>query len=319
MDGNFTKLRFRRWNLTEGLSLSAVLPQGHGLCGIYVLEFANGEEYVGQTVSLLARVSTHRRRWRDIVALRFATVPRSDLDRTEADVIARLAAGGIRLRNKDLIQLPLRGDALDLVVDQAVQEEWIRGHSGDIHIGNRAQEAERRRRTRRNFDRLAAHAEFEDIVSFAAYYVMSAIPWPHQTEGTFWTVTSMASTGRSRDWRRLAVVNINNVEMLVIGEQGPIGAAQVCGFMNLAVDVSLPRELGPWIARGRYRSVGEVQRIEFASLQDAVEMLEYESVEQATRLLAMGLLRKGKGMLAKYHDYNLADELYLRMASLIGP
>lgn len=36
--------------------MSALVPGGVPACGIYVLEFADGTEYVGQTVSLLARL-----------------------------------------------------------------------------------------------------------------------------------------------------------------------------------------------------------------------------------------------------------------------
>lgn len=42
-------LRFKRWNFTSDLAPSAVLSL-KSECGIYVLEFANGEQYVGQTI-----------------------------------------------------------------------------------------------------------------------------------------------------------------------------------------------------------------------------------------------------------------------------
>lgn len=69
-------LRFQRWEVSDDLSLSALVGPGFNGCGIYILEFNDGTQYVGQTVSLLSRIASRRRRWPgQITALRFAELP----------------------------------------------------------------------------------------------------------------------------------------------------------------------------------------------------------------------------------------------------
>lgn len=43
-------LRFKRWDYTSDVAPSAVLTLKNP-CGIYVLEFSDGEQYVGQSVN----------------------------------------------------------------------------------------------------------------------------------------------------------------------------------------------------------------------------------------------------------------------------
>ena len=53
-------MRFKRWAHTSDLAPSAVVDLDDP-CGIYVLEFANGEQYVGQSRNFPVRLATHRR------------------------------------------------------------------------------------------------------------------------------------------------------------------------------------------------------------------------------------------------------------------
>lgn len=78
---NRRELHFVRWAMSPDTSPAALIPVEMGRCGVYVLEFGDGEQYVGQSVSLLARLATHRRRWPDIVAIRFACVVRGSRQR----------------------------------------------------------------------------------------------------------------------------------------------------------------------------------------------------------------------------------------------
>lgn len=52
-------------------------------CGIYWIDFENGESYVGQSVSAWSRLATHRRRWDDAVLVRFAECSPDRLDEFE--------------------------------------------------------------------------------------------------------------------------------------------------------------------------------------------------------------------------------------------
>lgn len=80
--------RFTRWSVT-GVSSVASLFDLTDKRGIYVLEFDNGEQYVGQTVNIAHRFtshvhgSKHHKAWQDIVELSFKALPNEDLDTAE--------------------------------------------------------------------------------------------------------------------------------------------------------------------------------------------------------------------------------------------
>lgn len=309
-------LRFQRWEVSDDVSLSALVAPGFNGCGIYVLEFDDGTEYIGQTVSLLSRIASHRRRWPgQITGLRFAEVPREALTQAERDVVARIAATGIGLRNTDLVALPLSSAALDLVVDRAVQDDWLRGETEPLNIGERGTLALQRRRTLQQYRTLAERSDFPTIVKAMADYLRCCVPWPHQTEARFWTITSMPSTGRSSTWRRLAVITVNNVETVVLGESRdtPGDLWQPGGFMNLDANTSVPHDIAPYVEVAGYKTVGDVTRLWLDDPPDVSTALQLPAVSEGARRLAIGLLRKGKGMFSRYHDYNLADDIFAEL------
>lgn len=66
----------RWWVLEQALSIAALVPERHR-CGVYILEFANGERYVGQTLDVVHRYRSHRHGsqhhtgWHDVVGIGF--------------------------------------------------------------------------------------------------------------------------------------------------------------------------------------------------------------------------------------------------------
>lgn len=306
-------LLFLRWEVPQGVSLSAVLPPASSRCGIYVLEFDDGTEYVGKTTNIVSRFAEHRRRQPGaIVALRFAEVARSQLDVAEKDVIARLGELGIRLRNVTYVTLPLRTDALDPVVQAALQESWLLApDGGELVIEGRGKMALQRQRTQAKFAKLQERADFAQIVSGIASYIKRCIPLPHKSEQRFWIVSSLPSTSRSKEWQRLAAVSINWLEVLVIGEERRDGRWE--GFMNLdRLTSRLPRMCFHFEVH-EYGNVGEVLSVYFGSPQELQRILADEAVMQGAARLAMGLLRKGPTAYARFHDYNLADAVFCRL------
>ena len=131
-------LQFKRWNFTSDLAPSAVLSLKNE-CGIYVLEFANGEQYVGQTIHFPIRLAKHRRTYPDIIAINFAEVPEDNLNIAEYSEIQRRRRSGILLRNKTLLAQPLGDSPLDDLIDQQEQAAWLDVAATDdeeIHIGD---------------------------------------------------------------------------------------------------------------------------------------------------------------------------------------
>ena len=292
-------------------AVSTVFSTGASRCGIYVLHFADGDEYVGQARNVLTRFRTHVRSWADpIVALDFAPIPVAELDQTERRVIQTKEQEGVRLRNSALVGLPMVDAAVDLVVTRAEQEEWLSGVDPDADVSDRCLHSVGRDRSAKNVVVLSERPYYDLLLDILAAYVRQVIPAPQLTEKRFWCVTAMPSTGRSAAWQRVAAITINNVEMLVIGESTEDGTVYLDGFLNVAPGLRLPPSLD--VETDEYRTVGEVQRIQSnaAFLEFAVH---HPLVRDAARLTAMGLLRKGTSMMGRYHCTPLADDIFDRI------
>ncbi len=101
---------------------------------------------------------------------------------------------------------------------------------------------------------------------------------------------------------------MNNVETLVVAEVLEKGGWILVGFLNVSPGLADPD--GWPMERNTYRTVGSVDRITFVGIDELLDLLEMPDVVVAGRRLAMGLMRKGRGMMGKYHDDSLADEVF---------
>ena len=68
--------------------------------------------------------------------------------------------------------------------------------------------------------------------------------------------------------------------------------------------------------RNTYRTVGEVDTITFVGADGLLNLLGMPDVVAAGRRLSIGLMRKGRGMMARYHDKTLADEVFATLGEL---
>jgi hypothetical protein len=292
-----------------------MFPPDVSRCGIYVCEFSDGSEYVGQGLHFFDRIASHRRRWPgEIVAVRFSSVPVEELDQVEKDTIAQREAAGVGLRNNALVGLPLRSEALDAVIDHHTQEAWLAGDSDTDIPSNRADAARARRGERGLATRLAARDDYPDIVQALAYYVAVCLVRADLTEQRFWSVSNMPSTNRSRDHHRLAAISINNVEAFIIMEsRDDDGKWGTHAFLNTALDTQVPDWAAEFSDMNEYRSTGWVRVFWFEPLLGVTDLLFDDGIRLGARRLATGLLRKGSGMMARFHDSNLADDIFIQI------
>jgi hypothetical protein len=309
---DYWPVRFTRYKIDDGVSLSALLGPGVPICGVYILEFDDGTEYVGQSVDFLSRFAWHRRHQPGkITAVSLAQVCLDGLDQAERAVIQTREHRGAKLRNVDLVGLPLEGAALDLVVDKEVQAEWLVGAENGLLLGERADmpvtpAMERKHKMMRR------RSDYADIVQAIASYVGQVIPWPHRTERRFWSVTAMPSTNHTRNHHRVFALSINNVETLVMFEErdGPTEDWRPFWFLNVASDVTLPEPVRrDTVLTSHYTSAGTIQQI-----WSDEPFKSFPEVVAAARKLAIGLLRKGHGMMSKNHNIMLANDIFAELA-----
>lgn len=125
-DTRIGELGFPSWtDVIQRISIADLFFKKTSRCGIYVLGFADGERYVGQSIDVVKRFAQHRLVHGAISSFTFRRVPREDLSRFERECIHLLEAHGIRLRNLDHMSV-LQGERdLDLIVTPDEQIQWL--------------------------------------------------------------------------------------------------------------------------------------------------------------------------------------------------
>jgi len=309
MNATPTARRQVRWEITAPASASVYFGQDRQLCGIYTLEFARrGERYVGQTVNLLHRISSHMRRWDDIVAIGFVECASDELDELERRMIAQTQRDH-PLRNRMLTKNPTSHTELDLIIDQQEQVEWLEGVAPAYPSDRRTMEAERRARTQAKFDALRGSPHYSRLLEDVAEYVHRVIPWPSVTGGTYWSMSPMPSTSRTREQRRLLTLNAHNVELVRVHEFLETGEVRTA--INVAPGHVKGTGRGIWrVEQLSYRSYG-VCDVAWAPLGALGEALYTPGVLTGAREMALQLMRKGPSVYAKHHSDALLDAVLL--------
>lgn len=315
-------LPFRRWETPAGLAPSLIFEDGVGP-GIYVLEFSNGDQYVGQSIHPATRFASHRRRWQDIVAVNFTPVPPEELDRVEQAMITEKRRADVRLRNRTVLAQPFGDSPLDFIVTQEEQAAWIGADpmNAEPEVAPERIAAARTRRAS-CAPRLPAamrdHPGFSDAVDSIAGYLYYVIPLPTETEGRGWVLSAWPSTNRTRDHRRFTTLSIQNVEMLYLYEdRTEDGAWEQTMVLNVHDSLELDDELRRLFFRNTYRTTGPVWTAAVHGWEDIGVLLGNPAVLLAARKLALSQLRKGRAMFSRAHSQALADEVFAHIGDVL--
>lgn len=309
--------------MTPGTSLSIHFAPGEPRCGIYILEFANGERYVGKSRDVVRRFADHSRRHPDIVAVQFRALPEDKLDEAERQMVQNQRDAGEHLRNIDLVSRTWGDSVLDAVIDQEVQIGWAQGEPQTHPDDLRMLIAKRRQSTAAKYRALQEIPSFDDVFADVCTYIGRAIPWPSTTDGRFWTVSAMPGTSRTRELQRLVTVNCGKVETFVVFEDR--STHEAWWFINLEHGVmnktDLPTELLECCSTtDGYRSAGRVDVINggiAGSLADWFD--DTPGIEIAARQLALNLMRKGTSWFARWHCDDLVDDVLLALEEEATP
>ncbi|WP_129545594.1 GIY-YIG nuclease family protein [Arthrobacter dokdonensis] len=226
-------LGFRNWPTSGVQSLAYRFAPEESRTGIYVLTFSDGYRYVGQSLNVVNRFASHRRRWDDITHIAFRAFMPDELNAREREALAAIERQGHNVRNLDLAGHPGGDSLLDVVMEEEAQAEWLDSLTPEPTDAPRYLGATRRMTGLQKFHELMARPDAEGLVTAAATYIGLAIPWPSQTEGRFWTATAISTSGRRPNWRRLITISAQNAEVSVIGETTTDSGCEVAGFLNI--------------------------------------------------------------------------------------
>jgi hypothetical protein len=287
-------------------------------CGIYVLQFLDGEVYAGQAVDVTRRYLQHRRSHGDIEYISFKTAPRSNLNEEERRVIWTLERNGYHLRNITFTSAPSGESDFDLVMPADERMKWL----NDLAYVNsdtvRTDDIELRRKYARRFQRFNRQPFAQDAVEILRIYVQACIPAILRSELSFWSVSCLPgfSVPGITIYSR---VNINWQEVFTIfSERGVLGFSWHLAAAPLeeAFGKSLSALFAhhPTIERTDhfYEPGGQDQmNLVTQDLAGARALLRDRNVIRAIRLFNLRLMIKGPCAYSRYHCFELADRLVM--------
>lgn len=286
-------------------------------CGIYVLEFANDDWYVGQAVDVTKRFLDHRRTYDDIVRVHFQSVPRKRLDAVEREMIAELEGNGWILRNVAMASYPRGASLLDEVLQSTALTNWRSSVDTSIEDGPRRDLEAHRHKYRRKYKHFSDRPKADRMERILRAYATVALPAPRTTEMDFWSVSCLPN-GPSDDVA--ARVNMFWQEVFTLG----ISAGPVRPFMWASFHVAdsvLPNSLlsrltsrlrHPLHVRNRSEYVvggSDQARLYVEGEARIMRLLSDPSVVLAMRAMNARLMRKGRCNAAPSHCLDLADRM----------
>ena len=294
-----------------------------GIAGYYVLEFADGQCYIGESVDIASRLAQHRNRFRDITAIRVRPEIESAAQTSRLDH-KRL----LRLRERQLIHHAQRsnllarnvnematliGDSrhLDDIISDAQQRLWL----DDPDTVNRADSTTQRIDHSQflgaadNFRRFTSIPQSTHVLELIAQYLTRCVPYPLQTEYQSWSASCLPTT-RSIP-RRLSCVSIAMTETFVVNmdyASGTIGGfiqvndAELFSAGATGELAFLRRHPHATLHAAQYEESGPGQSTIFAhSLAQLHRLLDDVAVTRAAATTALNIMRKGPSMHRRSH------------------
>lgn len=209
-----------------------------------MLAFTNHTFYIGLAKEVCRRFAQHSANVGDISGFTFQPHPLDALDEAERRLIRSAESAGLPITNRVHVSSILGETDFDILVSPSRQQEWVtswpRPLDPSSEVVNLPSNAPARIRTAQAFARLRRHPEWLDVESCLQQYAVGCIPFPPQTQLTFWSVSCLPSMNKSTR-PRFAAVNAGVMEMLVIGWEA--GTDDTWGFVNGSRSV-IEREYG---------------------------------------------------------------------------
>lgn len=288
--------------------------------GIYVLHLAHQRYYVGQSVNLAGRLTSHRRTFPDLERVSLLKVRRTkaDLDAQELKTIQTLERQGFPLLNIVHASITHQSSPFDDLVSPDEQQRWLAEPTA-LDMGTRPNVGQDvRLKQALKLERLRQRPDADRIIACLRQYATMCIPRPASTEPTYWSVSCMPSINASLS-PRIACFNSNTMEIFVVGHlKGNPDA--VWAFLNLS-NVSFRNAYqnsarfkaaypGATFSREGYAAAGHDQiTLSIQGLDQLERLLHDPDILSAARLFNLHLMRKRTNLYARYHCYDLADLL----------
>jgi hypothetical protein len=296
-------------------SISDLYPAGKR-CGIYVLQFLNGEIYAGQAIDVTRRYVQHNKTHNDIVSIRFKRIPKANLNDEERAAIWELEHNGFYLRNIMLTSIPKGDSDFDLVMPTEEQQQWLDDLNQQDFSGTKAQDDTLRRKYHRKFQLFLEQPQSEMAITLLRSYVQKSIPVPLRSEISFWGCSCLPSFS-NRENVVYSRININWQEVLtVFTDNGVLRSSFHLALSPLeqafgdSLDFLSENFPSLTYTDHFYDPGGHDQiHLECEGAESTLQLLENTDVIRAIRLFNMRLMKKGPCTYSRYHCMDLAERL----------
>ena len=288
-------------------------------CGIYVLGFQNKEYYIGQAIDVTRRYVQHKQTHDDILKIWFKKTRKDLLNEEERNIIWKLEENGFRLRNIALTALPPVESDFDLIVSPEDQILWLKNQSSaEQRPVQRPDYNEIRRKYEKKFKRFLSKPYASEAIRFLKNYVLTTIPFPQQSELSFWC-TSCLPAYSNPDASIYSRVNIYWQEVFTVFYD-----IEGLGFTFHMSKLPLQKYFGSKLIGlvQKYKGIRITDHFYKPGGYDQVNLVA-DNIKAAERLLCdsviissikdfnLRLMKKGACVFSRYHCFNLADQFFL--------
>lgn len=333
-------LNFKRWEIDSNSPIAPLVGTRFRR-GIYILEFTNGERYVGLTENIVQRFRTHAHgskhhpAWTDISALQFARVPQKEaLSPLEKAMIAEQLNEQQRLRNRTFSFDSSEPRPLDFAISVEeqkhwIQETWVRETYNFSQLPNLGPLPSPK------VQRSTDAATYAKILADLSFALSDIIPLAPDTEKEFWTLTDLPSTNRNS---RYAAINTGVVEMIVLLKSKSFPSSRLpkifgtdWGFVNVSPgEQNIYGFMGDTQHQTRRSNTPVALHINHYKPVDAVAvnyplgelktlMTERPELLQAAREFAVKNMRyRNGGLFRRFHSRALTDAVYQHLIDVGG-
>lgn len=319
---------FKRWELEPGMSISSLISRQRR--GIYILEFADGCRYVGQSVNVVSRFATHvhgsshHEGWDDVIAIQFREMPVGNLDEAEYQEIYRQKSLGFELRNKVFNLDHNQPSKFDDAVTVEEQRHWALGH-GNYKLENLELRLSGAPSTssklRSKVPTLVSNETYTAVLDDLAFCLSHVVPNAVKLESTYWTISDYPSTSGGR----FATLNVGNLELAYFPRfffydpEGRIADMHQLVLFNLpscvldrGYDNAIIRSEHSWIyfERRFYRLIDTVRvEMPIGTLREFFKT-EPDLLIDARQFVINLMRNGGSGKFRRWHSQALSTEVF---------
>ncbi|MDV8003053.1 hypothetical protein [Rhodococcus sp. IEGM 1408] len=292
---------------------------GDGTAGYYLLEFENGDCYLGQSTSIADRLKGHRTLRKDIISIRPNPDPvasamdnplRHLLDQ-ESLLIDSIQTAGLPARNKAQMTYLTGHRSLDdcLTDNDCTSADWLADPVAINAVsfnknGNVLVAPEKSASGRADLEawKTRTGPDTSVVLELIRTYMQRCLPLPLQTEYEYWTLSSPPVKPK---WGTLSNLTIGWTEAFRINmeEDGSLsGWVQVNGIELLGDDMTdeavirfLRQHPGSSLDEAPYQAAGPYNlNVRASNLQVLAALLDDTAVTRAAATAALHLMRHSK-------------------------